>query len=57
MDAEDHNASDEECRSLAEVSGAVLERQQGDEISRDFCQRRQEAVQVRVTVQVWGVED
>lgn len=57
MDAKDHNPSDEECRSLAKVSGAVLEWQQGNEISRDFRQRRQEAVQIRVAMQVWGVEE
>lgn len=38
MDAEDHSAADEERRSLAEASGAILERQQGDEVSGDFRQ-------------------
>lgn len=57
MDAEDHNASNEERRSLAKVPGAVVEWQQGDEISRDFCHCRQEAVDVGVTVKVWGVEE
>lgn len=56
MDAEDHNTSYKERRSLAEVSGAVLERQQGNEIGRNFRHRRYKAVEVRVTVQVWGVE-
>lgn len=57
MNAKDHRPSDEECRSLANVSGAVLEGQQGNEISRDLCHRREEAVQIRVAVQVWGVEN
>lgn len=57
MDAKDHHPSDEECRSLANVSGAVLEGQQGNEISRDLYHRREEAVQIRVAVQVWGVEN
>lgn len=52
MDAKDHHPSDEECRSLANVSGAVLEGQQGNEISRDLYHRREEAVQIRVAVQV-----
>lgn len=57
MDAKDHHPSDEECRSLANVSGAMLEGQQGNKISRDFYHRREEAVQIRVAVQVWGVEN
>ncbi len=52
-----HNASEKESGRLAEVPGAVLEQQQGNNVSRHFCRSREEAVKVRVAVQVCSVED
>lgn len=57
VNTEDHDAGEEERRGLAEVPGAALEQYQGNYVSWHLSYSRQEAVYVRVSIQVWGVED
>lgn len=57
MDTEDHDASEEECGRLADVPGAELKQDQGDYVSWNFHDSRQEAVYVGVAIQVGSVED
>lgn len=57
MDTEDHDTPEKERGRLAEAPGAVLKQYQGNYVSWNFYESRQEAVYVRVTVQVGSVED